>query len=98
MSGKTKAMVVRAWRDHDKLLVRVLETSSSTVATREFVCTSIDEACAVVSALLREVCVTPDRHHASLTPAHTLLDTAPETIGDTSIPDSGFERDHMEER
>lgn len=101
MSGKTEAMVVRAWRDHDTLLIRVLETRPYAGAPREFVCTTIDEACAVISGLLGELCTDTDAASPPLTPSHTQFETAfdtqPDTIGDTGVPDSGDQRDHTEE-
>jgi hypothetical protein len=101
MSGKTEAMIVRAWRDHDALLVRVLEARPFAGPPREFVCTTIDEACDVISGLLRELCADTEPEHPPLTRMHTQFetncDTQPETTGDTGIPNSGDRRDHTEE-
>ncbi|MFD6393322.1 hypothetical protein [Nocardia sp. NPDC060259] len=58
IADDSRVIVVRAWRDSDRLIIRVL-AGAQHPASREWVFADIDTACRQVAAILHELC--PER-------------------------------------
>ncbi|MET0456133.1 MAG: hypothetical protein ABW137_30210 [Mycobacterium sp.] len=70
----SRVVVVRAWLDTHRIIVRVLAGASHSKPTDEWVFADIDEACGQVADVLREL-VADQRRSANPGPSATWIQT-----------------------
>lgn len=54
-SDETRVLVVRAWRDCGRTVIRILESADHTDPAREWVFADVDSACRLIAGLLDEI-------------------------------------------